>query len=70
MHWYCLQFCDLVLRKGHLKSLNKPMSLAIMIETAMSMLNLKDIASFKHNTFDLQCLIFGADDFLAEIGES
>ena len=46
------------------------MSLAIMIETAMSMLNLKDIASFKHNTFDLQCLIFGADDFLAEIGES
>lgn len=46
------------------------MNLAIMIETAMSMLNLKDIASFKHDAFDLQCLIFGADDFLAEIGES
>ncbi|EDV23849.1 uncharacterized protein TRIADDRAFT_26921 [Trichoplax adhaerens] len=63
-------FCDLAARNGNLKSLNRPMILGVMVETAIAMLNLKEITSFKSNTFDLQCLIFGADDFLAEIGAS
>jgi len=73
---FWLQFAEQIVRCMEEKKLKKKFNLIIFIESAVGMLNLPDICRRANEIsemgapFSLEGVVFGSDDYLANIGNT